>query len=340
MPVLEFKGSEVTLNTAYTVTEETFDSIAALWRDPRSALNWNCLFVLPGWLKAWWNNFGGDQTACLRAIRHRTELLGIAPFMVQGKTARLMGDPDVCDFLDVVVAPGKEQAFFQNLILHLRQNAITRLDLGALRSDSSLMRCLVTAAGNLNCEVTCEAQEASMELVLPGTWDDFLYQLTGKERHELRRKLRRLNEAARVNFRVVEKPAEVRQAMGTFVALFKQNRSDKSNFMTARRAAFFHALAEEMAAAGILKLFFLDLNDAPAAGVMCFDYHATMYLYNNGYDDRHQSLSIGLLSKVLTIKDSIRRGNTRYDFLKGTESYKRRLGGQPVQLHRCRIQIG
>jgi len=199
---------------------------------------------------------------------------------------------------------------------------------------------LITVAGDLNCEATCEAEDISMELELPSSWDDFLYQLKGKERHELRRKLRRLNEAARVNFRVVEDAQRVSEEINTFLTLFKMNRSDKSNFMTDQRAAFFRALAAEMVDAGILKLFFLDLDDTPAAAVLCFDYRSTVYLYNNGYDDRYRSLSIGLLSKVLTIRDGIQRGKTRYDFLKGTESYKRRLGGKPVQLYRCRIQIG
>ncbi len=330
----------MTLSKKYTVTEETFDSIKDYWLDPQQRLKWDCLFVLPGWLKVWWDNFGNDQTAYLCAVRHRDELIGIAPFVVQEKTVRLMGDPDVCDFLDVIIAPGTAKAFFQNLVAHLKNNGLTRLDLGALRADSHVTRSLVSVARDLNCEVACEAEDVSMELELPSTWDDFLYQLTGKERHEIRRKLRRLNEVARIHFRAVENRAEVVNEIETFLTLFRLNRSDKSNFMTDQRAAFFRALAEEMAGARILKLFFLDLDDIPAAAVMCFDYDSTRYLYNNGYDDRHRSLSIGLLSKVLTIKDSIQVGKTKYDFLKGTESYKRRLGGKSVQLYRCRISIG
>jgi CelD/BcsL family acetyltransferase involved in cellulose biosynthesis len=64
-----------------------------------------------------------------------------------------------------------------------------------------------------------------------------------------------------------------------------------------------------------------------------------MYLYNNGYDERFKSLSVGLLGKLLSIRDSIRSGMRAYDFLKGAEAYKRRLGGQPVQLYRCLIEL-
>ena len=324
----------------YTVTQETFDSLRALWQDPQHSLKWDCLFVLPGWVKVWWDRFAAHQQPCLCAVWRQDELIGIAPLMVKDKTARLMGDSDVCDFLDVMVAPENGRPFFENLISYLKKQDITHLDIGAVREDSAVCRDLVAAAKDLGFNVTCNPVDVTMELALPGTWDDFLYQLTAKQRHEIRRKFRRLNEAARVNFRIVENPDEVGKAIDTFLALFTRNRPDKSEFMTERRASFFRALAAEMAAARILKLFFLDLDDQPAAAVMCFDYGSTLYLYNNGYDIRHQALSVGLLSKILTIKDSILRGKKKYDFLKGAESYKRRLGGKPVQLYRCRGHIG
>jgi CelD/BcsL family acetyltransferase involved in cellulose biosynthesis len=328
------------LKKPYTVTTETFDSITDYWLDPQHNLEWDCLFVVPGWLKVWWGKFAGDQLAHLCAVRHQDELIGIAPLMVQGKTARLMGDPDVCDFVDVITAPGRGRAFFQNLIPYIQKQGVTHLDIGAVRADSITLRNLIAVAEELSYEIVCDPEDVTMVLDLPASWDDFLNQLTGKERHEIRRKLRRLNEAAQVNFRVVENPDGVTKEIDTFLALFKLNRSDKSEFMHDQRAAFFRVLASEMAAAGILKLFFLDLDDVPAAAVMCFDYRSTMYLYNNGYDIRHKSLSVGLLSKVFSIKESIQRGKTRYDFLKGPEPYKRRLGGKPVQLYRCRIHLG
>jgi CelD/BcsL family acetyltransferase involved in cellulose biosynthesis len=329
----------MTLNTDYTVNEETFDSISACWRDARQPLKWQCLFVLPVWLKVWWDQFGSGLTPYLCAVRHKDELIGIAPFMVQGQTASLMGDADVCDYLDVIVAAGREKKFFEVLLLHLRQQRISQLDLGAVRADSIIYKELSAVAKDLNTAISCEPEDVAMELDLPSSWDEYLYQLTGKERHEIRRKLRRLNEAARVNFRVVEDAAEVSQEINTFLNLFKLNRSDKATFMTDQRASFFHAMAQAMAEAKILRLFFLDLDDRPAAAVMCFDYNSTVYLYNNGYDNQYRALSIGLLSKVLTIQDSIQRGQKKYDFLKGTEVYKHRLKGKPVQLYRCMLKL-
>ena len=174
---------------------------------------------------------------------------------------------------------------------------------------------------------------------LPVSWDGFLNILKGKERHEIRRKLRRLHEAADIKYRIAEDIREIRDGMDTFLRLFVSNRSDKAAFMNSRMVSFFRSLAESMAEVQILKLSFLELDGTPAAALMYFDYNSTVYLYNNGYDRRFRSLSVGLLSKVLSIKESIGRGRKKYDFLKGDEAYKYRLGGKAIPLYRCQIQI-
>ena len=94
-----------------------------------------------------------------------------------------------------------------------------------------------------------------------------------------------------------------------------------------------------MALARLLKLGVLELDTLPVAMIMCFDYNGCLYLYNSGYDPQYTSLSVGLLSKVLCIKESIQEGKKRFDFLKGDETYKHHLGGREVPLSRCRITI-
>src|SRR5208337_2778744 len=141
--------------------------------------------------------------------------------------------------------------------------------------------------------------------------------------------------AGRVGLRVIEDKKDVLHEMDTFISLFRSNRTEKAQFMTGDVESFFRSLAVDMADTGLLMLFFLDLNDKPVAATMCFDYRSTVYLYNNGYDQRLGHLSIGLLSKVLSIQESIKRGKKKYNFLRGSEAYKGRLGGHPVRLYQC-----
>ena len=94
-----------------------------------------------------------------------------------------------------------------------------------------------------------------------------------------------------------------------------------------------------MAQSGLLRLGILKLDARPVATTMCFDYNDTVYLYNSGYDPQYRSLSVGLISKILCIKDSIERGRNKFDFLKGAEAYKYRLGGEEIPLHGCQIVL-
>jgi CelD/BcsL family acetyltransferase involved in cellulose biosynthesis len=138
---------------------------------------------------------------------------------------------------------------------------------------------------------------------------------------------------------MVADPAGVKEEIEIFFKLFKMSRNDKENFMTAEMASFFRCLTQTLAGENMLKLFFLDFNDTPAAAVICFDYESGVYLYNNGFDLKFSSLSVGILSKVFSIQNSIQNGKQKYDFLKGAETYKPHLGGKEVPLHRCTIQL-
>ena len=94
-----------------------------------------------------------------------------------------------------------------------------------------------------------------------------------------------------------------------------------------------------MAEAGLLRFGVLQLNASPVAAVMYFDYQDKVYLYNSGYDPQYSSLSVGLLCKVLCIKDSIQRQRKGFDFMKGAEVYKYRLGGREIPIYSCQIVL-
>ncbi len=324
---------------SYTITQESFDSLASCWTDSSHRLRWNSVFVLPAWLKAWWQEFGSGAELYLSTVRQEGKIIGIAPLLLREGRASLIGSADVCDYLDFVVVPGREEDFFIPLLDDLRQKGINHLDLRPLRPDSTVLSNLVAIAQNRGYEVLCHQEDVSLELDLPSTWEAYLATLTAKQRHEVRRKLRRLSEAGRVDYHFVKDSAAVHEAMDTFLKMFTESREDKATFLTAQMESFFRSLADTMAEAGLLRLGILELDTLPTAMIMCFDYNDCLYLYNSGYDPQYNSLSVGLLCKVLCIKESIQEGKKRFDFLKGDEPYKYHLGGREVPLHRCQITI-
>jgi len=323
----------------YTVTEESFASLKSYWTDFRQALNWNTLFVLPSWLEVWWQVFGSDFQLYLGAVRQREKLIGIAPLLVKEKSASIIGSTDVCDYLDFIVSPGMENNFFNALLNDLGQKGISQLDLKPVRPDSTVFTNLVALARQRKYEVLCHEAGVSVELDLPSTWDEYLAILTKKQRHEVRRKLRRLWEADNVDYRCFKVSQEVGGFMDTFLKLFPLSQEDKANFMTTQMESFFRSLAKTMAEIGLLRIGILEIDELPAAMIMGFDYNNTVYLYNSAYDPNYSHLSVGLLSKVLCIKESIQRGNKKWDFLKGGEPYKYHIGGKEIPLYACQIKI-
>lgn len=321
------------------IKTESFERFESFFLKEDFELGWNCLFVLPVWLKTWWDAFGGNKDPeILTGYRHG-KLIGIVPLNVQKKTARFIGGENVCDYQDMITASNHHQEFLEAILSHLKKRGVHSLQLGALRPESVLLKELPNLVKPKGVAVVCERVDFAYEMALPRTWKSYLEMLEGKQRHEIRRKLRRLNEAGSIRFRVIKRPEEILENMDIFFWLFTASRPDKSEFLTDQMLSFFLLLAQRMAERGFLRISFLDIDQVPAAGVMCFDYNNTIFLYNNGYDPRFRHLSAGLLCKVLSIRDSIKLGKLRYDLLKGDEVYKKRLGGTPVPLYRLKIDL-
>ncbi len=322
-----------------TVTPEDFESLSIYWGNPEYDLNWDCVFILPNWIHAWWQAFGDGAEPCLFSVRQGNDVTGIAPLQVRDHIVSFIGSIDVCDCLDFIVSPGKGDLFFNTLLDYLAQKDIIGLDLRCLRPDSQAQKDLIPIARERGYDVVCEPDGLSLEVDLPMTWDDYLGQLNSKQRHELKRKFRRLYEAGDTAFQVYNDMHNIPERSDIFFKLFRESRSDKTEFMTPKMESFFSAMISAMTKIEILKLGVLFLNDAPVAAVLFFDYNNIFYLYNNGYDLNFRSLSVGVLCKALSIQHGIALGRKTFDFLKGPEPYKYRLGGKEVPLTRCRIAI-
>ncbi len=318
------------------VTLETFDTLIEDWEKVQSGSS-SHIFSTYQWSQVWWQHFGSGSSLALEVMRDEEEPIGIAPLCIKNNVAGFVGGPDVCDYLDLIVVPGKEDLFSLTLLEKLASSGIRSMDLSPVRTDSVVYSSLQKNAVKKGFSVTCEQVDVSLDIPLPPTWEDYLNGLTGKQRHEMKRKLRRLNEMGNTGYRTNTNAGT--KEMETFLKLFRESRTDKAQFLTPEMERFFKSITYAMAHAGLLRLNFLELDGMPVAATLCFDYKGCIYLYNSGYSPEYGWLSAGLLSKALCIKDSISLGKARFDFLKGDEVYKYRLGGQELPLYRCTISL-
>ena len=316
-------------------TTETFDSLSPYWQTLQDKSQASFVFSSLEWSRVWWQHFGLGTDLYLGTVRCKGRTIGIAPLQVKGNVASFIGSSDVCDYLDFIVETGRQVDFFSILLDNLMEKGIVQLNLASLRPDSAVLNSLEDIAHLQGWQVSCSREDVSMELDLPGTWEEYLGSLTQKQRHELKRKLRRLAEIGTINYRIVTEanPGD----MDIFLKLFRESRQDKAAFLTPEMESFFRSLASAMAEQQLLRLSILEIGVSPVAATMSFDYKDAVYLYNSGYDTDYGWLSVGLISKALCIKDSIQRGRRRFDFLRGGEAYKYHLGGHELPVYNCSI---
>ena len=180
-------------------------------------------------------------------------------------------------------------------------------------------------------------QVTSPRVSLPADFETYLESLTKKERHELRRKIRRLETGRRVAFRVAGEP-ERAAAFDRFVELHRRSRGEKAEFMTKPVERFFRDIADALAARGWLRLGILEVDGEDAAVLYAFAYEGTLALYNAAYDPALASLSVGIVSHAYALRSAIAEGLGAYDLLRGNERYKYDLGADDHWLVRVEAQ--
>lgn len=304
-----------------------FDAIEEEWNRLLEHCWANNPCAVLSWQRAWWNEFGQGKEQLLLGYDSGGVLKGIAPLVRQGRTVTFSGGRDLCDYMDFLVCRGEEGCFYRSFVEFMADEQWDRMELYSIPQDSPTLEHLPAIAREAGYVVELSKEDAAPGVHLPGSWDEYLASLSKKDRHELRRKFRRLRKAGDVQVRSLGSPEEVEGGIDQFFRLLRESRDEKARFLNPERERFFRTVAGAAAKVEALKLFFLEINDTRVAAAMCFDYHGTRFLYNSGFDRNYGYYSVGLLLKALCIKDAIEQGLEYFDFMRGAEAYKYQLEG-------------
>jgi len=323
-----------------------FEKLETEWNTLLHQAATDTVFLTREFQTAWWKNLGTGE---LRVITFRDDsntLVSIAPLFADqvndgSISLSLIGCVDVSDYLDLIVARGHEEQVYAALF-----DALTRDDFPAWHS---LDLCTVPASSPTNTmlKATADARGFSVEhkrhdvspiIELPDNWETYLSTLDKKQRHEVRRKLRRVAEA-NTQWHLIDSADELEQAVADFIDLHKQSRPDKHLFMDARMQAFFVEMARQVFPHGWLQLEFLLVDGVRAAAIWNFVYNDAVLVYNSGYDPvKYGALSPGIVLFAHSIQESIAAKRKRYDFLRGDEEYKYRFGAQETEVMELRVR--
>jgi CelD/BcsL family acetyltransferase involved in cellulose biosynthesis len=246
---------------------------------------------------------------------------------------RLVGGTDVSDYLDLLAAAGREVEAWEAL-LEARAGRAPRWDLHDVPAASPTVRTLPALAPAFGFTASVILEERCPVVDLPATWDAYLAALSGKDRHELNRKLRRIaREVPEARATCLPTRAHIEARLPEFIDLHRRSRQGKARFMDARMEEFFRRVAAALADRAAARLWFLDTADGPLAGFLTLEWDGTVGLYNSGFRPDRAALSPGLVLLAHMIRDAIERRVRRFDFLRGEERYKYDLGARPEDVH-------
>ncbi|MBX3063136.1 MAG: GNAT family N-acetyltransferase [Anaerolineae bacterium] len=314
-------------------TSEQFASLHADWNRllPHNATNQ--IFLTHEWQRLWWDAYHPGELFVLVGRNEIGELIGVAPWFIEAETQtiRSIGCVDVTDYLDVIALTEEREAFLAAVADYLveARAQFGCLDLCNIPDHSPTLDYLPRFLTERGFSVLVKQQEVCPIIDLPADFESYLNGLDKKQRHECRRKMRRATEdGENVGWYVVGEQHDLNAEIDAFLQIMAASHPEKAEFLkNPQHIEFFRTMMPQMFACGWLQLAFLTVNGERAATYLNFDYNNNILVYNSGLiPERFSYLSPGIVLLLFLIEDAIKKGRTEFDFLRGNEEYKYRMG--------------
>jgi CelD/BcsL family acetyltransferase involved in cellulose biosynthesis len=330
--------------------QSAFESLAPVWNQVLRHSITDVPFLRFEYLQSWWETLGGAEWNSGELYigvgrDSQNEVTGIAPLfrpVENGRESRLMfiGSVEISDYLDLIVTESNLSDFTESMFQSLadEDRAVwERVDLYNLPAWSPSVEIITEAAQKLGWTITREIYQPCPMITLSGSWEDYLAGIKKKQRHELRRKMRRAESYSEpVRFHIVTKEEDTDEVIEAYLKLLSFD-TRKQDFLSSAMRSNIGSLIKIAQDHEYLLLVFLYVGDTPAAAYMHFDYGNRIWVYNSGINPKYYDLSPGWVLLGKTIQWGIENGREALDFMRGDEVYKYRLGG--VDRHVLRLTI-
>lgn len=316
-----------------------FDTIdKSEWNGLLKASGITSPFMRFGYQRTWWTRLGGGEweNADLHIITavEDGQLIGIAPLFTAEKEGKkeihFVGSLEISDYLDFIVAPERSETFIRGVLdlINEEQGQFPQeIVLFNIPKTSPTLSALTSISAESDWQVDIEQAYHTPAIALADDWDVYLAGIDKKQRHEIRRKIRRAENAEvdTVTWHIVDNNEDLDKPIADFMQLMA-NDPDKERFLTEKMRVQMDAIIRWAAQKSILQLSFLTINGNNAAAYFCFDYAGRIWVYNSGFSPDFKYYSPGWVLLSYLIQHAISSKKTHFDFMRGDEGYKYRFG--------------
>jgi CelD/BcsL family acetyltransferase involved in cellulose biosynthesis len=329
------------LDVRVETSQACFDD--PLWSELLAGDQDRHIFSMPEWHRSWWEEFGeGKDLLCL-TMGDGGKAVAIVPLYrklyERRKILRFIGGIDLTDYVGPICAAIDRERVAEGLVEWLAETDVEwdEFDGHNMPVPFGFAEFLVDRADRWGFTFTLDQEETSAVLLLPAGWDEYLNSLGSKDRHELRRKRRRIEREHPDGAVRSATEDTLEQDLKLFIEMHRGAEGHKGHFMKPEIATFFERVARAFAPLGWLRLDLLEIGERPVASTFSFELDGVFYLYNSAYEPDVARLSPGFVLVTELVRSCIDRGLKRFDFLRGPERYKYQLGAQALPLNNVRI---
>jgi CelD/BcsL family acetyltransferase involved in cellulose biosynthesis len=325
------------------------NALAVEWNELLAGSASHVPFLRNEYLSTWWQTLGGGEWSqgelCIVTARLDGQLAGIAPLFFttnrEGEPAlMLLGCIEISDYLDFIAPAQTLQPFVDGLfdtLDGLDTPAWRALDLWNFQSTSPTLPAMETAAVRKGWRYAPELLQHCPYIPLPGDWETYLAGIDKKQRHEIRRKIRRLEGEYPTRWYIVEDEASLESELEAFMDMMAQDLA-KRKFLTDAMRVQFRTSMSAAYRAGWLQLAFLDIGGEKAAGYINFDYLNSIWVYNSAINFKFREQSPGWVLLGYLLQWANEHQRELFDFMRGDEDYKYRFGGVDRRVVRAVIR--
>ena len=329
--------------TAYR-DNTAFPELKSEWNGLLGRAPMNRVFYTWEWQSTWWEAYKPGKVWIL-VCRDKGVTKGIAPLFIaeseRGRSVQIIGCVDVTDYLDFIVDQNQLDEVYGAFADYLKANRdhYDILDFCNIPKDSPTQAMLPAALESRGFSTAVEQQEVCPVIELPDDWSSYLRLLDKKQRHEVRRKIRRIQGSEQsIDWYIVNGLHDLNEEVTQFVRLMAASDPDKNRFLQDEsNLLFFQTIVPLLQERGWLQLNFLTVDDERAAAYINFVYGNRVMVYNSGHaHEDFGDLSPGIVLLAYNIRHAIEQGYAYYDFLRGDEPYKYRMGGRDTAVMNIR----
>tara|TARA_E500000331_G_scaffold353238_1_gene403501 strand:+ start:1053 stop:2009 length:957 start_codon:yes stop_codon:yes gene_type:complete len=259
----------------------------------------------------------------------------IAPIAIKDNIAYFCGSKDVFDFHNLIYDKNINNQSIKLIIDHLLiYDKVLKIELNSIIQKSHLHDCLINLQDDYDIEFVDE--DVSPGISLPDSFDEYLSNLTKKNRHEIRRKIRKFEK--NFELKIINANHEnVDKLLLEFIRLMKLN-PEKKLFLNQDRVNFMSKIIKYSVLEGRGELNFIEINKDLVSTSFAFKNKEKLFVYNSGFNNDYSEYSVGLINHVYNIKNKIKTYNY-IDFLRGDEEYKYRIGCEDRKLLTINIKV-